>query len=40
VKVGLEMTLEDAVAYELTHRPKSGDNTAGRLADAGWGPKG
>jgi enoyl-CoA hydratase len=37
VKVGLEMPLAEAVDYELNHRPKGGDNTAGRLAEAGWG---
>jgi enoyl-CoA hydratase len=37
VRVGLELTLAEATLYEQTHRPKGGDNTAGRLAEAGWG---
>jgi len=36
VNVGGAMPLADALAYEVTHRPKSGDGTAARLAAAGW----
>jgi enoyl-CoA hydratase len=39
VKVGGELPLDEALAYELTHRPKSGDGTRERLAAAGWGGK-
>lgn len=37
VTVGGALPLAEALAYEVTHRPKSGDNMMRRLTDAGWG---
>jgi enoyl-CoA hydratase/carnithine racemase len=37
VSVGGAMPLDEALRYEVTHRPTSGDNMMRRLSDAGWG---
>jgi enoyl-CoA hydratase len=36
VRVGGDLPLGEALAYEVTHRPRSGDNMRERLAAAGW----
>lgn len=37
VTTGGALPLDEALAYEATRRPKSGDNMMQRLSDAGWG---
>jgi enoyl-CoA hydratase len=36
VDVGADLPLAEALHYELTHRPRAGESSTARLAEAGW----